>query len=379
MADTGEATVYEIPAMPLAPSATEARAGASEGPLSPALLWRNVLWFCRLRWLVIAFLLTAGLLASVPRFQRLGFLPNAFWPFALALVLAMANVVFLGHARLLMARPTGPGVPVSLWSQIVLDLVVLSGVVHCAGAHETYICFAYLFHIVLACIFFSRAQSLMVTLLACLLFTICTAVEWAGVVPPASIYAEPLVAVAPDQAYLRLGVDLFTAQAIWLIVWYLASYLSAMVRARDRELAASNAQLIETQRRKAKSMLRMTHELKAPFAAIHANAQLLLGGHCGELSDHALDVAGRISARSRRLAGEIQDILQLANISSPDRGPLPRTSLDLPELLGWCVGQVAAMAEERGVDVSFDQPDTAVPVTGVEDHLKMLFANLPNI
>jgi hypothetical protein len=32
-------------------------------------------------------------------------------------------------------------------------------------------------------------------------------------------------------------------------------------------------------------MLQTTHQLKAPFAAIHANTQLLLKGYTGPLSD----------------------------------------------------------------------------------------------
>ncbi len=43
-----------------------------------------------------------------------------------------------------------------LWLQIMLDLAVLTVVVHYLGSLETYAPFMYLFHIVLACIFFPR-------------------------------------------------------------------------------------------------------------------------------------------------------------------------------------------------------------------------------
>ena len=37
-----------------------------------------------------------------------------------------------------------------------VDLLVLTAVVYIVGSIETFICFTYLFHIVLACIFFAR-------------------------------------------------------------------------------------------------------------------------------------------------------------------------------------------------------------------------------
>ena len=53
------------------------------------------------------------------------------------------------------------------------------------------------------------------------------------------------------------------------------------LRERDLELAAINRRLVAATEERARYMLRTTHQLKAPFAAIHANTQLLLGGYCG--------------------------------------------------------------------------------------------------
>jgi len=114
--------------------------------------------------------------------------------------------------------------------------------------------------------------------------------------------------------------------------------------------------------------------LKAPFAAIHANAQLLLNGHCGRLPPEAVDVLRRISARCRRLAREIQDMLQLANLGSSSQEPAPRVELDLSKLLRWCIDQVWPMAREHAV--VFDSDIGAMRTRGVEDHLKMLLMNL---
>ena len=68
-------------------------------------------------------------------------------------------------------------------------------------------------------------------------------------------------------------------------------------------------------------MLRTTHQLKAPFAAIHANTQLLLGGYCGPISAARRHVIGQIAERCEMLSREIKAMLQLANLRSHAHGP----------------------------------------------------------
>ncbi len=253
----------------------------------------------------------------------------------------------------------------NLWGQIVLDLVILTAVVHFAGSLETYVAFAYLFHIVLACIFFSPPRSLAVTLLACVLYAACVARSSRACCPPAAYTpATPCGTITSSPGALAL--DVLGAVGIWLVVWYLASALSALVRERDHQLAVTNSQLAAAQQERTRHMLRTTHELKSPFAAIHANTQLLLGGHCGELPEAAVKVATRISGRCRRLATEIQEMLQLANLQSGS-GQIPHwEAVDLGRLVDAAVAQQRPLAEERAVTIISrvePAPSTAWPTT----------------
>jgi light-regulated signal transduction histidine kinase (bacteriophytochrome) len=60
----------------------------------------------------------------------------------------------------------------------------------------------------------------------------------------------------------------------WTIIWYLVSRLADTLRQRERELATTNLRLKASSDERMKHMLQTTHQLKAPFAAIHANTQL---------------------------------------------------------------------------------------------------------
>ncbi len=347
---------------------------AVTGAFSTVLVVRNVLWFCWFRWIVAGTLAVLGTLGVGTRvLERLG-LTVGPWALVTAAVLVGLNAAFRWHAGRLKRRPSLAGALRNLWAQIVGDLLVLTAVVHFTGSLETYVAFAYLFHIVLACIFFTPPFSLLVTALACVLYTVCVLADQAGWIPAGGIYADDSLRQHIAETPRVLAVNLVSAQAVWLVVWYLASHLSGMVQRRDREVREANRRLAAVLKERTQHMLRTTHELKAPFAAIDANTQLLLKGHCGALPEEAAEVVRRIGGRSRRLAREIQEMLQLANLQSTSAESLPRADLDVAAVLRSAVAQVRETADRRDVDLQTDL--RAAPVSAVKDHVEMLAANL---
>jgi len=364
-------TVYDLPLLQ-APAAEEQMKG-SERPLPVPLLVQNALWFCRFRWLVIATLVGYGAVGLVPGLTvRFGIRPPGAWPFAIAGILTLSNAVFLFLAR---TKTSSARIISNLWIQIVTDLTVLTVVVYFVGSLETNIAFAYLFHIVLSCVFFSRRQSLVVTVMAIGMFGVCTGAEYVlKILPPTSIFLRSHLEDDVRTELVTLTINFFLTVGIWAVVWYLASRLSFMVRQRDFELAETNSRLEAAQRERSRHMLATTHQLKAPFAAIHSNAQLLLQGYCGDIPEEAVQVTQRIIARCRRLTTEIQEMLQLANLGSASQEPPPETRIVSTELLLWCMSQVDPVARER--DIAFTTDLRPVILIGSEDHFKMLFVNL---
>ncbi|MHC4559978.1 MAG: histidine kinase dimerization/phospho-acceptor domain-containing protein [Planctomycetota bacterium] len=329
--------VYELPLPQELPADAEIK--GFERSMPESLLVQNALWFCRVRWLVVITLVCFGVLGLFPKsIDYFGIRPPGAWPFVMASILALCNLAFLFFAR---ARTFSAGTMFNLWGQIFVDLVVLTGVVYFIGSLETNVAFTYLFHILLSCVFFSRRQSLIVTIMAIGMFATCVTAEYVlKLLPSMSIFAGPSYEQNASPVPAILAVNFFSAIGIWLAVWYLASHLSSMVRRRDFELAETNLRLMAAQEERSRHMLATTHQLKAPFAAIYSNAQLLLQGYCGDIPDEALQVIQRITSRSRRLTAEIQEMLQLANLSSTSQQSLPRTKMVSTELLPWCISQV---------------------------------------
>ncbi len=373
---------------PIEPNADDAPEGEYELPLGDGsakaaipkslshtmplpILVVNAKWFCRLRWLVVlafAVFWAVGLFPDL--LMGVGLRPGAHWPIVVALILSVGNVGFIAHLR----SRAADQVKANLWLQIAFDLLILTGVVHLAGSLSTFAPFAYVLHIALACIFFSRAQSFGVTVMACVLFMGCIGAERAGLLQPTDVFASDAVREAIHTTPVVLTVNMATAVAVFATVWYLVSKLSVMVRERDHRLAQTNRQLAAAHEERTRHMLETTHQLKAPFAAVHANAQLLTNGYCGPLSDVALTVVTRISERCQRLANEIQQMLQLANLRTTAGRRPDDVEIDLAEIINWAISRVAEVAQANRITIEADVEPTLI--WSVEDHMKMLLSNL---
>jgi two-component system, OmpR family, phosphate regulon sensor histidine kinase PhoR len=359
---------YEL-AAPDAPAIQTAR--HRENSLSEPMLFRNVEWFCRLRWGVVAALTSFGLLAQWPAFlHRMGLMEPGLWPLLAAGALAAGNILFLLHTRLSRSHEHPGRAHANLWAQILIDLAVLTAVVHFCGGARTYIPFTYLFHVVLACVFLPRLESLAVLLVAAALYAGVIALVQADLLFPARLFLESPRIITARILWLDYGATL----GIWTVVWYLVAGLSRMVRCREEELAQANIRLLAAQAERSRHMLATTHQLKAPFAAIHASAQLLIEGYAGVIPPEASVVVERIAARSRRLANEIHEMLQLANLNSTGQQPPPHIRMDLSDLILWAVAQVQPIATRHAIAIETEL--ATAWLCSIEDHLKMVFANL---
>ena len=375
-ADSPVWAAYDLPRQERSQSDSAAQSAAA-AETDRRLLLQNGVWFCSLRWLVIAAFLALAVLAwtAGPALLARGIRLSPAWPLWVAGILAVFNAAYLVMARMvamgkwrgLLARP-------GLWLQILLDLAVLTVVVHYLGSVETYAPFMYLFHIVLACIFFPWRQSLLVTLSAMGMYLACIFLESTGVWAPQSVLAGALL---PDRGAMLPAVLTWHVGSVMFIsgtVWYLASRLAGALRQRDEELAAINRRLVAATEERARHMLRTTHQLKAPFAAIHATTQLLLGGYCGAIPDAGVAAVRQIAARCEMLSREITAMLQLANLrSSAQDRPAP-VSIDLSALVHGCVASLEPEASKRAIRLEEDL--SAAAVFGVRDHAVMIIDNV---
>ena len=344
--------------------------------IPPGLLIRNPAWFSGLRFVVAAFMLLSGIVGLLGRdyFTQVGIDVPRRWPILVSVITFLVNIGFFRQARIVAEKGSLRLARIGLWAQIIFDLLMLTVVVHFLGSTNTFAAFAYLFHIVLACIFFSRRNSLLVTLSACGLYAGIVLAESSGLVASSSIFIHDALMGGEKPSATAMGLHVGSALAIWITIWHLASLLTSEAWQRDAALAEANKRLVLAGKERVTHMLRTTHELKAPFAAIHANTQLLLQGLCGTIPDSAINIVERIDRRCVKLSEEIKQMLQLANLQSRGQQDPPLTSVDLADCLAHCLSREAVTASGREVTIVTDL--RPVSVLSNQDHLRMVFENL---
>ncbi len=350
------------------------RPGGTED-LTGTILLHNARWFTRIRWIAVAGLSgfgTAGFLLGPEFLARFGLLPPGYWPLSLAGILALLNLGSIRWVSCLSTRPlcSWRDVAANIWFQIASDLIVLTMLVYLVGATTTVIGFSYLFHITLACIFFDRRDSFIVTVLSALLFLATVFLECTGLLPHPCILAS----VAADLPGL-LPSTIFAVPAVfvWVIVWYLVSSLSEVVRQRDRELDAANKQLKRADEAINLQMLRVTHDLKAPFSGIESNIQILKQTHWNETPDSVRQIIGKIDARSVALRARIGDIMMLGSLRSTPTGERIVEPVKLRALLESVLHDLQGLAADKRVSIELAGE---AGVLSNPKQLKILFANI---
>ncbi|KKK67800.1 hypothetical protein LCGC14_2950450, partial [marine sediment metagenome] len=326
------------------------------------------------RWIVVFVFTILGLTGTLMpgRWKNAGLVPPTRWPWVLAGTLIMANIFFYIFTRRLNEDSPNRAVEANIWLQIIVDLIVVTVMVHMIGSTITFIAFTYLFHIALACIFFPQKYSLLVTLLAAFLYIFTVVLEILEVLPAAGVLTETtrLYKQGPHMVMIIAGSAVF----VWLVVWYFISSLSTAVRKRDQQLATANAQLIKADEEKTQKMLITTHELKAPFAGIESNIQVLKYQFWNEIPESVKELINRIDVRAQTLRERITQILVLGDLKTRPTGEKLSEPVDLKSVMDTVIENINEKAMERNVILDVNVPSTSA--LGNKEDLRILFSNL---
>ena len=337
-------------------------------------LLRNARWFTCIRWGVV---LTMGLFAFLERLWP-GLLPSVGVrsPFPhlipIALALAASNLFYILQLHRYSETTPRRCLFRNLWIQILFDLAAVTVLVHLAGSTTTSVSLAYLFHIVLACVFFAPPYSLLVTLLSAFLFLTIVTLEQTGTLATHSI----LISVsAPAQGSPASLLYAFSSILFWMAVWCLMAFIAQTLRRRDRQLAEANQQLVEADERSNQQVLRTTHDLKAPFSGIESNILLLNTLYRDQLPEPGQELIEEIRTRSMALRERIRDILMLGAIKSQDQaGKANIKQVDIPALVAETLKDVENRIQQR--NISIHVVGDAGTVYASPTHLKTALINL---
>ena len=336
------------------------------------LLYLNAIRFTYMRWAIALSLAAGGLAFRLfpDAFTKLSVDPPQMWPILLGLAVAGVNIPLSFASRKLNENSPHRTVEMNLWVQVALDLAAVTVLVHYAGSTTTFAPFVYLFHIILACIFFSRVTSLVITCLAAVVYVSLVLAELHGVLPSSSIMLgevdhirEPVVAMVRSAS----------AIGIWLVIWSLVSLLSSTVQKQDQDLRQANLDLVNADKEQHKRVVQTVNDLKSSFGGIKTSVELLNLQQKDSMDPIASAHFTQIYATVLALENKIRDILMLSKVHLQDGNEVD-ASCDLKKVMNRVVGAAHEKAWTRNVKVTCDVPEAIVK--GLEPHYVMMFTNL---
>ncbi len=342
--------------------------------LNDEILVSNIRWFIVFRWAVIAALVIFQILTVFASdvLTQLGIIEQRNWPIILILVLSIANVSYI--YRLDYCPPSKFNAPsINLWIQIIIDLICLSIVVHYIGSTATPAPFFYVLHITLACVFFSTRESLVVTIMVCIMYTILLLIE-------NSLFSQAQQSVSTNSQLSEESINMrkilwvSVLDFLFLVVWYAISRLSIVVRTHQRQLIEAYKQINQVQTEKDQYALLMTHQLKSPLDAIRSKINLITAGYCGEASDETKNVLAKIDRRAKSMSALILDLLRLQRLKETCLDTAIFKAVDLETTINKCIDKLTPVINSKKITANLSLDNFIF--RGIPDQLEILLENI---
>ena len=119
----------------------------------------------------------------------------------------------------------------------------------------------------------------------------------------------------------------------------------------------------------------VSHELRAPLAAIKQQHAVILDGLAGDLTPKQRELLSRAQAKIQGLLDLINDLLDVAKMEA-GRGQMEQVPLQLGEVLTEIVELMRAKAEDQQVTLSLEVPADLPPVLADRRSMEEIFTNL---
>ena len=333
--------------------------------LNITLLQARIAWSIRLRWLaVIGFFLatfSANYLLDLP-------LPyDHIWK--VLLVLFLLNLIYYVILKVVKEFSFFAEL-VFLTLHILIDLVILTYLVHLTGGIENPIYLFYIFHVVLSSILLPRWIPYIIATIVVALFSTLVYLEYSKILYHYSVFES---ASHQNEVLNYLTLIIFT------ITVYVSSYICTnfmrIFRESKREIDHLYKQLSQADKQKTQFFTYASHELKAPIIAIKSSIDGVLANYYKSLEERPLNVLKRASARSNQMLNIIKELLELTR----NRSLLPKNNyekIDVNKILNDIIQNEYVTALEQNITIETDFEKTDPLVFGKADDFLKVFGNL---
>ena len=188
---------------------------------------------------------------------------------------------------------------------------------------------------------------------------------WSALTPPhvytsAAVCLEPALVIKLDSQALRRFLNDHPA-----VGYKVMRAIAGLARARYKSATDTLAYFVSL----------VSHELRAPLAAIENYLNVMLDGFAGELSDKQKRMLQRSALRVNDLRSLIGDIVDLARMR-PEQIQADFEVIDPGEIGAESIEDVRLAAGEKNVRIKIEPPPKFEKIVGARRRLRQVFTNL---
>ncbi len=348
--------------------------------------------FIKMRWLVVLGIIAVTLSAEYLFHISFQMLPV----FIICLFLLVYNFwMYLWNRRL--ARDDTEGVikraQTNGYIQVLLDLGVLTVLLHFTGGITNPFIFVYVIHTTAASILLTKRRAYELTTIAVGMAALLAFLEYGSVIGHVN-----LVGFVPSTIYKQLNYVCSIIIALAVLA-YTSTYITTAVAGElrqqhlkvdllrdqllkedERELQRISGEvdrLKDERTRFVRLLSVVTHDLQAPLVAVQSCISYVLDGYAGEVVEQQKDWLQR---GSRRIDGLLVLIADLLDIPRIELGQLKQemTELSLNEVVTRSLEGLDLIAREKGLRFLVELPDKSPVIYGSSRRLQQVITNLTN-
>lgn len=338
----------------------------------------------KLRWIFLILVLAVVSIVNILFSQSL---PMAAL-IALSAVMAICNGLFLIYSRRLSASTD-----IELETrcarfsqlQIASDIVFLTLVLHFTGGIENPFYLFYVVYVTAAAIVLPHRSSFVFAALSLLLYSALVLAEYLHWIP--HVHLAGFVSQYRYERGIYVAVVLYALGATLFSCALIASSTAEILHRRERQLLESNlscevragelsqlnTKLADLDRARSQFIRLVTHELRAPVAAIQSYLRLILDGYVPPEKER--EIIEKMERRALEQLALISDLLELARLQDK-RGEAEAVPVNVAEILNEVVDLMQAGAEDKGLLFRVKAEPNLPAVKATPEHVNRLWTNL---
>jgi signal transduction histidine kinase len=256
--------------------------------------------------------------------------------------------------------------------QIILDLIILTFVIHFSGGVENPLILFFFFHLIIASAIYKTLQSYFYAAYALLLVGLMAILECYSVIPHYHIEGFINPDLYNDTFFIFITGFIYACTAILIVS------LSHMIIARsiksEETYYRSNLELENKDRLKNEYVLRVTHDIKGHLAAIMSCLQVLRSGVSGPLNSLQEEFVNRSFERIELLNAFVKNLLNLTRKRLQNEYEFEE--LSLIDLINKVIIPVQTLTRLKSIEFNVHLDNSIQMVSGNPYTLEELYYNL---